>query len=124
GASQFIATGFFISTRLQPGEDRAWKTETVSTVSTIETTKPLKRLGVGPPAHTGLKPGVNESLHESEMRPDWNGARIVLNPQRLDGSEVLRVETTRAPVVSLKCKSAHYRILGDLTMGAGDSAAI
>jgi hypothetical protein len=38
GASQFIATSFsFIGTRLQPGEERAWKTETVLTVSTPAT---------------------------------------------------------------------------------------
>ncbi|MGA3142150.1 MAG: hypothetical protein ABSF10_03790 [Verrucomicrobiota bacterium] len=33
-----------------------------------------------------------------------HGARIVLNPQRLDLSEKLRVGTTRAPVLNLKFK--------------------
>jgi hypothetical protein len=41
--------------------------------------------------------------------PNLPGARIVLNPQRVDLAEVLRVETTRAPAVSLKFKSGHYR---------------
>jgi hypothetical protein len=31
-----------------------------------------------------------------------HGARIVLNPQRLDWSKMLRVETTRAPHFQLK----------------------
>ena len=30
---------------------------------------PLKRLGGGGTANTGLKPGANESLQETEMRP-------------------------------------------------------
>jgi hypothetical protein len=32
-------------------------------------TKPLKRLGAASPAPTGLKPGANERLQESELRP-------------------------------------------------------
>jgi hypothetical protein len=40
------------------------------------------------------------------------GARIVLNPQRLDGSETLRVGTTRAPAFGFKFKLRHYRQKG------------
>src|ERR1017187_10199442 len=38
----------------------------------------------------------------------WRGARIVPNPQRLDGAEMLRVGTARAPLACLKFKSGHY----------------
>src|ERR1017187_1151678 len=41
----------------------------------------------------------------------WRGARIVPNPQRLDGAEMLRVGTTRAPPEYLKFKSGHCPIL-------------
>jgi len=36
------------------------------------------------------------------------GARIVLNPQRLHSPEWLRVETTRAPALSVDSESGHY----------------
>jgi hypothetical protein len=39
-------------------------------------TKPLKRLGAASPAPTGLKPGANERLQESEMRPTKVHAEI------------------------------------------------
>src|ERR1017187_1539377 len=39
----------------------------------------------------------------------WRGARIVLNPQRLDGADMLRVGTTRAPLASLKFELGHNR---------------
>jgi hypothetical protein len=39
----------------------------------------------------------------------WRGARIVPNPQRLDGADMLRVGTTRAPLASLKFKFGHYQ---------------
>jgi hypothetical protein len=41
----------------------------------------------------------------------WRGARIVPNLQRLDGADMLRVGTTRAPLASLKFKSGHHRKL-------------
>jgi hypothetical protein len=39
-----------------------------------------------------------------------HGARIVLNPQRLDWSKMLRVETTRAPAFNLKSKLRHCQV--------------
>ena len=39
----------------------------------------------------------------------WRGARVVLSPQRLDGADMLRVGTTRAPLASLKFKLGHYQ---------------
>jgi hypothetical protein len=39
-----------------------------------------------------------------------HGARIVLNPQRLDWSKMLRVGTTRAPAFNLKFKLRHRLI--------------
>jgi hypothetical protein len=42
--------------------------KTVSTVFRAVAAKPLKRLAVEPPVSTGLKPGANERLRESELR--------------------------------------------------------
>jgi hypothetical protein len=40
-----------------------------------------------------------------------HGARIVLNPQRLDWSKMLRVGTTRAPAFNLKSKLRHCQMV-------------
>jgi hypothetical protein len=70
GASQFLAELFF---SLAPGFSRVnrarrkWKR--FQPFSAPAATKPLKRLGAASPAPTGLKPGANERLQESEMRP-------------------------------------------------------
>jgi len=70
GASQFLAELFF---SLAPGFSRVnrarrkWKQ--FQPFSALAATKPLKRLGAASPAPTGLKPGANERLQESEMRP-------------------------------------------------------
>jgi hypothetical protein len=67
GASQFLAELFF---SLAPGFSRVnrarrkWKR--FQPFSAPATTKPLKRLGAASPAPTGLKPGANERLQESE----------------------------------------------------------
>ena len=69
GASQFLARLFF---SLAPGFSRVnrarrkWKR--FQPFSAPAATKPLKRLGAASPAPTGLKPGANERLQESEMR--------------------------------------------------------
>jgi hypothetical protein len=70
GASQFLAELFF---SLTPGFSRVnragrkWKR--FQPFSAPAATKPLKRLGAASPTPTGLKPGANERLQESEMRP-------------------------------------------------------
>jgi hypothetical protein len=70
GASQFLAELFF---SLAPGFSRVnrarRKWERFQLFSAPAATKPLKRLGAASPAPTGLKPGANERLQESEMRP-------------------------------------------------------
>jgi hypothetical protein len=69
-ASQFLAELFF---SLAPGFSRVnrarrkWKR--FQPFSAPAATKPLKRLGAASPAPTGLMPGANERLQESEMRP-------------------------------------------------------
>ncbi len=75
-ASQFLAELFF---SLAPGFSRVnrargkWKR--FQPFSAPAATKPLKRLGAASPAPTGLKPGANERLQESEMRPRPSGRR-------------------------------------------------
>ena len=68
-AAQFLAKSFF---SLAPGFSRVnrarRKRKRFQPFSAPAATKPLKRLGASP-APTGLKPGVNERLQESEMRP-------------------------------------------------------
>jgi hypothetical protein len=69
GASQFLAELFF---SLAPGFSRVnrarrkWKR--FQPFSAPAATKPLKLLGAASPAPTGLKPGANERLQETEMR--------------------------------------------------------
>jgi hypothetical protein len=70
GAAHFRAIQFL---SLAPGFSRVNAVrrikERFQPFPTPATAKPLKRLGAGPPAPTGLKPGANEKLQKSEMRP-------------------------------------------------------
>jgi hypothetical protein len=82
GASQFLAERFF---SLAPGFSRVnrarrkWKR--FQPFSSPAATKPLKRLGAASPAPTGLKPGANESLQESEMHPAlWKFRELTCKP--------------------------------------------
>jgi hypothetical protein len=64
-----------IDLSLAPGFSRVKERQregTVLTVSSPARMKPLKRLAIPPPAHTGLKHGANESLPETEMRPHFH----------------------------------------------------
>ena len=65
----FLPSGFcLLSPRLQPGDERAEQPKRFPPFPAPTAAKPLKRLSLGSPTATGLKPGANERWQERELR--------------------------------------------------------